>query len=99
MTTEQLAQQERGRRGRRREMTTPARAIAQRPFTRLKRPYPSVALISDDQVEHIHQASLKLLSKTGLDVLHEGARDVMKKAGADVREGETRVRFDPRSDR
>ena len=95
MTTEQLAQQERGRRGRRREMTTPARAIAQRPFTRLKRPYPSVALISDDQVEHIHQASLKLLSKTGLDVLHEGARDVMKKAGADVREGETRVRFDP----
>jgi trimethylamine--corrinoid protein Co-methyltransferase len=95
MTTEQLAQQERGRRGRRREMTTPARAIAQRPFTRLKRPYPSVALISDDQVEHIHQVSLKLLSKTGLDVLHEGARDVMKKAGADVREGETRVRFDP----
>ena len=95
MTTEQLAQQERGRRGRRRERATPAPAIAQRPFTRLKRPYPSVALISDDQVEHIHQASLKLLSDTGLDVLHEGARAVMKKAGADVREGETRVRFDP----
>ena len=69
MTTEQLAQQERGRRGRRREMTTPAPTIAQRPFTQLKRPYPSVALISDDQVEHIHQASLKLLSETGLDVL------------------------------
>ena len=95
MTTEQLAQQERGRRGRRRERTTPAPTIAQRPFTQLKRPYSSVALISDDQVEHIHQASLKLLSETGLDVLHEGARDVMKKAGADVREGETRVRFDP----
>ena len=95
MMTERLAQQERGRRGRRREMTTPPPTIAQRPFTRLKRPYPSIALISDDQVEHIHQASLKLLSETGLDVLHEGARDVMKKAGADVREGETRVRFDP----
>ena len=95
MTTEQLAQQERGRRGRRRERATPAPALAQRPFTRLKRLYPSVALISDDQVEHIHQASLKLLSDTGLDVLHEGARAVMKKAGADVREGETRVRFDP----
>jgi len=95
MTIEQLVHQERGRRGRRREMATPAPTIAQRPFTRLKRPYPSVVLISDDQVEHIHKASLKLLSETGLDVLHEGARDVMKKAGADVREGETRVRFDP----
>ena len=95
MTIEQLVHQERGRRGRRREMATPAPTIAQRPFTRLKRPYSSVVLISDDQVEHIHKASLKLLSETGLDVLHEGARDVMKKAGADVREGETRVRFDP----
>ena len=95
MTIEQQAHQERGRHGRRRERATPAPAITQRPFAQLKRPYPPVALISDDQVEHIHLASLKLLSETGLDVLHEGARAVMKNAGADVRDGEERVRFDP----
>ena len=85
----------RGRRGRRREGGTSAPAIAQRPFKQLKRSYPAVELISDDQVEAIHQASLKLLSETGLDVLNEDARAVMKKAGADVRDGEERVRFDP----
>lgn len=95
MTTDQLAQKARGRRGRRRDGGAPAPAIVQRPFAQLKRSYPAVELISDDQVEHIHQASLKLLSETGLDVLHDDARAVMKKAGADVRDGEERVRFDP----
>ncbi|WP_425078525.1 trimethylamine methyltransferase family protein [Ruegeria denitrificans] len=95
MTTEQLAQKARGRRGRRRDGGVPAPAIVQRPFAQLKRSYPAVELISDDQVEHIHQASLKLLSETGLDVLHDDARAAMKKAGADVRDGEERVRFDP----
>ena len=95
MTIEQLAHQERGRHGRRRERAKPAPALTQRPFAQLKRPYPPVALISDDQVEHIHLASLKLLSETGLDVLHEEARAVMKKPGAAVRDGEERVRFDP----
>jgi trimethylamine--corrinoid protein Co-methyltransferase len=95
MTIDQLAPKARGRRGRRREGGATSPAIVQRPFAQLKRTYPAVALISDDQVEAIHQASLKLLSETGLDVLHEEARAVMKKAGADVRDGEERVRFDP----
>ncbi|WP_422050873.1 trimethylamine methyltransferase family protein [Shimia sp.] len=95
MTIDQLASKARGRRGRRREGGATSPAIVQRPFAQLKRTYPAVALISDDQVEAIHQASLKLLSETGLDVLHEDARAVMKKAGADVRDGEERVRFDP----
>lgn len=85
----------RQRRGRRREGASEATSIAQRPFTRLKRSYPPVAVISDDQVEDIHQASLKLLAETGIDVLHDGAREVMRKAGAEVKEGEARVRFDP----
>ncbi|NQY60339.1 trimethylamine methyltransferase family protein, partial [Cognatishimia sp.] len=88
-------QSPRGRRGRRRDSAMPSPALAQPPFRQLKRSYPITSLISDDQVEHIHQASLKLLSETGLDVLHEGARAVMKKVGADVRDGEVRVRFDP----
>ena len=92
MTVDRLT---RGRRGRRQEIANPVPTIAQHPFQQLKRPYPPVPIISDDQVEHIHQASLKLLSETGLDVLHDDARCLMKKAGADVREGVARVRFDP----
>jgi len=92
MTTDQMT---RGRRGRRREGGASVPAITQRPFKQFKRSYPAVELISEDQVEAIHQASLKLLSETGLDVLNKDARAVMKKAGADVREGEERVRFDP----
>ena len=66
MAADQL---KRGRRGRRQESSNPTPTIAQRPFEQLKRPYQAVPIISDDQVEHIHQASLKLLSETGLDIL------------------------------
>ncbi|MDC3086980.1 trimethylamine methyltransferase family protein [Paracoccaceae bacterium] len=79
MTADRLT---RGRRGRRQESANPVPTIVKRPFEQLKRPYQPVPIISDDQVEHIHQASLKLLSETGLDVLHDDARALMKKAGA-----------------
>ena len=95
MAADQLTQPLRGRRGRRRAGALSVPSIAQRPFTKLKRAYSPVAVISDDQLEQIHQTSLKLLSETGLDVLHAGARAVMKRAGAEVKDGEARVRFDP----
>lgn len=95
MSTDQLSQGARGRRGRRRGSELSSPAISQKPFRQVKRNYPATQIISDDQVDHIHQASLKLLSETGIDVLHDEARALMKKAGADVRDGEMRVRFDP----
>ena len=67
----------------------------QPPFRRLKRPFPPTNIVSEDQLESIHLASLRVLSEIGLDVLHEGARRIMKDAGADVRDGSERVRFDP----
>jgi trimethylamine--corrinoid protein Co-methyltransferase len=85
----------RKRGGRSRSSKPASPVIEQRPFSQYKRSYPAVHIVSDDQIEHIHQASLKLLSETGMDVLHGEARAVMKRAGADVRDGENRVRFDP----
>jgi len=70
-------------------------AFEQPPFRRLKRPFPPTPIVSEDQLEAIHLASLRVLSEIGLDVLHEDARRIMKEAGADVREGSERVRFDP----
>ena len=70
-------------------------AFEQPPFRRLKRPFAPTNIVSGDQLESIHRASLRVLSEIGLDVLHEDARRIMKEAGADVREGSERVRFDP----
>lgn len=72
-----------------------AGAFEQPPFRQLKRPFEPVKYVSDDQLESIHLASLRVMKEIGLDVLHEGAREIMKKAGADVKPGIERVRFDP----
>ncbi len=52
-------------------------------------------IISEDELEAIHLASLKLLQTTGINVLHTEARTIMKAAGADVRADNERVRFEP----
>ena len=57
------------------------------------RSFPPTRLISDDQVEAIHLASLKVLAEIGMDFMLPEARELLRKAGAKI-EGE-RVRFDP----
>ena len=66
----------------------------QPPFRQLKIPFKPTEIISADELESIHLASLRVLKEIGVDVLHEGARKIMKEHGADVREGTERVRFD-----
>jgi trimethylamine--corrinoid protein Co-methyltransferase len=66
----------------------------QPPFRQLRIPLTPTKLISDDELETIHLASLRVLREIGVDVLHDGARKIMKDHGADVREGSERVRFD-----
>ncbi len=70
-----------------------SKAIQQQAPIKAKRAFPPTRLISDDQVEAIHQASLKVLSEIGMDFMWPEAREVLKKAGASI-DGE-RVRFDP----
>jgi len=50
-------------------------------------------VVSDDELEAIHEASLTVLRETGIDFLHDDARRMLAEAGADV-DGD-RVRFDP----
>jgi len=80
------------RRGRRQAQPT---GITQKPFSQLKHLTAPVNFASDDEVEAIHLASLKLLAETGINVLHDGARDIMRAAGATLTPGSTMVRFDP----
>ncbi len=71
-----------------------AAAFEQPPFRQLKIPFEPTRLISEDEVEAIHLASLRVLREIGVDVLHPEARRLMKAQGADVQEGGERVRFD-----
>lgn len=66
----------------------------QPPFRQLKIPFAPTNIVSEDELESIHLASLRVLKEIGVDVLHEEARRIMKAFGADVREGSERVRFD-----
>jgi trimethylamine--corrinoid protein Co-methyltransferase len=81
--------------GRRRERRTQPTGIRQLPFARVENRYPPIQLISADQIETIHHASLRLLQEVGMEVMHEESRRILKAHGADVDETNQRVRFDP----
>lgn len=69
-------------------------AFEQAPFRQFKNPLEPTRLVSDDELESIHLASLRVLKEIGVEVLHDGARETMKRFGADVQPGSQRVRFD-----
>jgi trimethylamine--corrinoid protein Co-methyltransferase len=88
----EASQERRGRRGRaEREATLKATA---EPQAQPRLPFAPVAIVSEDQLEAIHQASLTILSEIGMDFLHEEAKAILKRAGADVDPASDRVRFD-----
>jgi len=53
-----------------------------------------LAPLSDDQIESIHLASLRLLEEYGIEVMSEAAREVYRKAGAEVDDASMVVRAD-----
>ncbi len=84
----------RGRRdGARRAPSGTKGSIQQLPRRKVARAFPPMTIVSDDELESIHQASLQVLSEIGMDFTLAEARDILQKAGAKI-EGE-RVRFDP----
>ncbi|MGN6142613.1 MAG: trimethylamine methyltransferase family protein [Mesorhizobium sp.] len=94
-TIEPTAHAERARRGGRAgKRAGGAAAFDQPAFRQLRNPLKPTPFISEDELEHIHLASLRVLKEIGVDVLHEEARRIMKAHGADVRDGTERVRFD-----
>ncbi len=95
LSTSDLPKLETARRTRR---DTVRRGAASSSFNQLvpgitQRMFPPTAIISEDHVEAIHHASLRVLSEIGMDFLLPEARDMLRLAGAKI-DGE-RVRFDP----
>jgi trimethylamine--corrinoid protein Co-methyltransferase len=82
------------RRKRRTRSKRSGEAIRQLPWRQPVNPYPPARVISDDQLEAIHRASMELLATQGMKILHDESRRLLKAAGADVNEPEQTVRFD-----
>lgn len=68
--------------------------LTQTPWCIPRLPFKPVELLSADQVEAIHDASLALLAETGIEMLSATARDILKTAGAAVDLSTNTVRFD-----
>ena len=85
-------QERRGRRGRAERAAAEKAATPPMPQPRL--PFQPVAIVSTDQLEAIHAASLTILAEIGMDFLHDGAKAMLREAGADVDPTSDRVRFD-----
>lgn len=69
--------------------------VAQLEPRQLRNPFPPMEVLSADQVESIHVASLAILRDVGVEVLGERAVNVLAGAGAAVDRGNRRVRLDP----
>ena len=61
-------------------------------YTKLLRP--RLEILSADQIEAIHLASMDLLENHGMRVLHQGARSLLAQAGATEDHDSQMVRFD-----
>ena len=83
------------RRGRERQAAGPrSRLPEQKAFRQPRMRYEPTKVVSDDELEAIHRASLRVLSDIGIDFLLPEARDLIAKSGG-AKITDNRVRFDP----
>ena len=85
---------ERRRRGGGRPTGERSRLPPQRPWAQPRMRYAPTEAVSADELESIHEASLRVLEEIGMDFLDPGARALLAAAGARVEAGSERVRFD-----
>src|SRR5690606_23447723 len=69
-------------------------AIPQLPLRRVRNPYPPMELLSADQIEAIHEASLHILENFGIEAMSSRALALFGKAGATVDHATQTVRLD-----
>ncbi len=74
----------RRRRGAERAASRGPAPIPQLAQRHARNPYPPMRLISDDQVEAIHEASLHILENLGIEMMSGSAIDLFARAGARV---------------
>jgi trimethylamine--corrinoid protein Co-methyltransferase len=68
--------------------------VEQKPFRQPRLRFPPTQIVSADELEAIHDASLRVLEEIGMDILNEEARDILVAAGAKLEPGTIRIRID-----
>ena len=72
-----------GRRRGRGAGTAGPQPIRQLPYHQPRLPFAPVELLSADELEQIHETSLKVLEEIGMEFMLPEARDLLRQAGAD----------------
>ncbi|MHA1152856.1 MAG: trimethylamine methyltransferase family protein [Alphaproteobacteria bacterium] len=70
------------------------RTIKQPPWRLPTNPYRPIEVLSADQLEAVHDASLRVLEELGIEFMSTEALEVLARAGADVDRASGVVRFD-----
>ena len=65
--------------------------IQQLPRKQPRRYFKPLELISADQLEQIHEASLRVLEELGIELLNAEGREILQKAGAIVEGQQVRI--------
>lgn len=71
-----------------------AHLIPQLPWKQPRNPTPPMKVLSDDQIEAIHNASVRVLEELGIELMSAEARQMFREAGAEVDESTEVVRID-----
>jgi trimethylamine--corrinoid protein Co-methyltransferase len=66
----------------------------QRPWRRVRNPYKPIEVLSADQIEFLHDASMEVLEELGLDIWSPEALAALEKAGQKVDHANQHVKFD-----
>ena len=83
----------RERRRRRTQDVAPTAPRSER-YRHLVNPFEPARVLSEDQVEAIHAAAIRIMTEVGIRVLHPEARSLLAEAGARVDESEQHVFMD-----
>jgi len=71
-----------------------AGGLKQLPWRHYRNPYKPIEVLRPEQVEKIHEASLRILEEIGMEFLDAEALSILKAAGVKVEAGSQRVRLD-----
>ena len=66
----------------------------QLPWRNVVRPYKPIEVFSEDQIEAIHNNSMRILEELGIEFMDPVTLDMLRKAGADVDDSTGLVKFD-----
>lgn len=83
-TTRRKQRRSRRRRPSRRDADRDGGGVAQLPAARLSSPFAPLDALSAEQLDLIHDASMRVLEEQGIELLSPRARELFRQAGADV---------------